>query len=294
MSNVQTSFWRCLRHVLFVGLAIVSIGLVGASPASAQQPSFTETNCAPYSDSVSRLYTAAFSRQPEAAGFDYWLGQYSSGAQSLPAIAEFFASSAEFDATYGALNNRAFVEQLYRNVLGRGGDLEGIDFWTEQLRSGSTRGEILLRFSESPENVTISGTAVPALDFYNQGMQSRFVCLMPGESFEFGGGEMTQPVRCEALMDGVRCDPVVRAFDQPFSECLLSVYANSIESNWECPLDKPATATQDVVFGTSVFVGSTSCVVDDFVECANEYDIGFYTNGNFVGFFPHPESPFGD
>jgi hypothetical protein len=32
------------------------------------------------------------------------------------------AQSPEFQARYGALNNAAFVQQLYQNVLGRAGD----------------------------------------------------------------------------------------------------------------------------------------------------------------------------
>ena len=46
-----------------------------------------------------------------------------------------------------------FVNNLYKNVLGREADASGLLYWSDQLISGAeTRYEVLLGFSESAEN----------------------------------------------------------------------------------------------------------------------------------------------
>ena len=55
-------------------------------------------------------------------------------------------------------SNGAFVDQLYLNVLGRAGEQGGREFWVSSLDSGAaSRAEVLVGFSESPENK--AGTA---------------------------------------------------------------------------------------------------------------------------------------
>ena len=63
-----------------------------------------------------------------------------------------FASSPEFIATYGSLNNSDFVTLVYQNVLGRAPDGAGLAYWVAQLNGGfMTRGQVMVGFSESPE-----------------------------------------------------------------------------------------------------------------------------------------------
>ncbi len=146
-----------------------------------QFPGFTgdpfATACEDHTDSIVRLYAAAFGRDPEPAGFRYWLGEYRSGRWSLPAMAAFFASSDEFTSRYGAPTDRSYVNQLYVNTLGRGSDAEGLDYWTEWMGGDRTRGDALLMFAESPENVTNTSTAVPALGYYNRGVAGPLDCV---------------------------------------------------------------------------------------------------------------------
>ncbi len=100
---------------------------------------------------VIRLYFAFFQRAPDAAGLQFWSNYYR-GGNSLDDISLLFASSAEFAATYGALDNSGFVTLVYRNVLGRDPDPAGLAFWVGHLGSGIvTRGQLMLAFSESPE-----------------------------------------------------------------------------------------------------------------------------------------------
>ena len=79
----------------------------------------------------------------------------------LNAISDSFASSSEFKRRYGNLSNRAFVELVYQNVLGRPGEKSGVDFWTSRLdRRVNSRGQVMTGFSESNEYRTKQASEV--------------------------------------------------------------------------------------------------------------------------------------
>lgn len=237
MGPAGRSLSIALRRCSLVLIAV--LGVMGTPGASAQEspqsPWFIDTACREYTDSVVRLYTAAFGRQPDQGGFQYWLDQYQQGHHSLPSMAEFFADSPEFVATYGALSDQLFVEQLYRNVLNREGDVAGIGYWRDQLDGLLTRGDVLLRFSESPENVEISGTVEPRLGFYNEGHDGAFGCLFSdGESFLSPDGS----ILCTGIVSTVSCKTVGEPFDnEPVSpDCpkmAVSIATGSF-GGWVC------------------------------------------------------------
>ncbi len=101
-----------------------------------------------------RLYNASFKRLPDADGLEYWIKQFSSGANSIRVVASSFLGSAEFAERYGSnVTDEKFVNTLYQNVLGRDPDTSGLNYWLGQLNSGAeTRYEALLGFAESAEN----------------------------------------------------------------------------------------------------------------------------------------------
>lgn len=162
--------------VVFVLMAVLAP--IDAGAAVAGKP-FTETGCEAYSDSVARLYTAGLDRAPEQGGFEFWLDEYTAGNWDLPRMATFFTQSDEFTESYGQLSDDGFIRQLYGNVLDRQGDAGGIAFWNEQMAEGMTRGIVLLRFAESPENIAISGTTSPALGPFNEGLARPWSCSNP-------------------------------------------------------------------------------------------------------------------
>jgi hypothetical protein len=81
---------------------------------------------------VSRLYEAALDRSPDPQGLNNWSAQLDAGA-ALSNVALGFIGSAEFQNTYGSLNNTQFVSQLYLNVLNRAADPGGLANWVAQL-----------------------------------------------------------------------------------------------------------------------------------------------------------------
>jgi hypothetical protein len=113
-----------------------------------------------------RLYQAAFDRQPDVSGLDYWYHQLNSGV-TLEQVASGFINSAEFKALYGNNpSNAEFVTLLYDNVLHRAPDTGGFNFWMNDLDQGTSREQVLIGFSESLENqLSLVGIVQTGVEF---------------------------------------------------------------------------------------------------------------------------------
>ncbi len=106
---------------------------------------------------VDRLYHAFFLRYPDTDGLRYWVGVRGAG-QSVQKVADSFAASDEFRLRYPGGDFGAFVDQIYRQVLGREPDAAGRDYWLAQLTGRKvTRGVIVASFSESQEMRNLTG-----------------------------------------------------------------------------------------------------------------------------------------
>ena len=101
-----------------------------------------------------RLYQAAFDRKPDDFGIGFWMSQLDKGIPLLD-VANAFVASAEFKDKYAkATTNAALVDQFYANILHRAPDATGQAFWTGVLdKHQATLADVLVHFSESPENV---------------------------------------------------------------------------------------------------------------------------------------------
>ena len=104
---------------------------------------------------VARVYNTAFGRKPDIAGLEYWIEQKNAGMDIFE-IAARFMDSDEFVSAYGdleSMSNADVVNNLYSNVLGRGPDLAGFEFWKGELDSGArSRTKVFVDMTESPEN----------------------------------------------------------------------------------------------------------------------------------------------
>jgi hypothetical protein len=98
---------------------------------------------------ISALYCAFFDRAPDKSGLDYWNAAMTDNGGDLRAIAQSFASHPVFASTYGAMNNQAFVEAIYKNMLGSAGDEHGIAYWVSQLDTGAARADVVESFLTS-------------------------------------------------------------------------------------------------------------------------------------------------
>lgn len=120
-----------------------------------------------------RLYLAYFDRPPDPSGFAYWQRQLDAGRGLVHAALQ-FANSPEFVREYGSLNNGAFVDLVYLNVLGRTPDPTGRTFWVSRLDNGvANRGQVMINFSESSEYTRQQTNAVQVFRMF-RGMRQRF------------------------------------------------------------------------------------------------------------------------
>jgi Ca2+-binding RTX toxin-like protein len=101
---------------------------------------------------VTRLYDTVLQRAPDPVGLDLWVDLMEDRGANLKQVATGFLMSPEFQARTGSLSDPEFVEFLYRNALGRASDPGGKATWTEQLRNGADRADLLIGFSESQEH----------------------------------------------------------------------------------------------------------------------------------------------
>jgi len=101
-----------------------------------------------------RMYKGAFNRLPDANGLENWInGNSPAGGMTPLTSAKEFVASQEFKQKYGQqIGDTQFVNQMYRNVLGRDADAGGLANYQGLLANGRDRGSVLMDFSESPEN----------------------------------------------------------------------------------------------------------------------------------------------
>jgi hypothetical protein len=111
---------------------------------------------------ILRLFLATGTDPPDQDALDGWVGRYRDG-EPLAGIGEAFAGGEQSTARYGRLDDDAFVDRLYRDVLGRAPSGDEAAHWAGRLAAGAGRGEPLLAVSESPEYVAATGTPAPSV-----------------------------------------------------------------------------------------------------------------------------------
>ncbi|MFK3739111.1 DUF4214 domain-containing protein [Massilia sp. TN1-12] len=116
---------------------------------------------------VFRLYQAVFGRPAEPAGEGYWIWAKETAGSSWNDIANNFANSKEYIDRYGANSpTNEFVNHLYENVLHRTADGAGYDYWVDVLNHGAARSDVIIAFSESPENqALVIGSIQNGIDY---------------------------------------------------------------------------------------------------------------------------------
>ncbi|MFQ6549315.1 DUF4214 domain-containing protein [Aestuariibius sp. 2305UL40-4] len=104
------------------------------------------------SDEIFRLYRATLNREPDLGGFETWTKRLADGMGYEEAAGRFVAS-AEFQRRYGETTDTEFITLLYRNVLEREPDAEGLATWLGRLDAGMPRAEAVGALARSAEFV---------------------------------------------------------------------------------------------------------------------------------------------
>ncbi|MDR3441040.1 DUF4214 domain-containing protein [Telmatospirillum sp.] len=138
-------------YLIFSGASVTN-HWSGTSPGPYDSMYFVDGSA---SAQMAQLYNAAFQRQPDLLGLEYWQNNHANG-MSLTDIANGFLVSNEFTQTYGtvsSLSDTQYVTLLYENVLHRAPDPSGLSYWLSDLSGGDARANVLLDFSASVENI---------------------------------------------------------------------------------------------------------------------------------------------
>ncbi|MFI0471737.1 DUF4214 domain-containing protein [Halomonas sp. HMF6819] len=106
-------------------------------------------------DPLLRLYDAAFDRDADGNGMGYWLNM-SDNVDTI-SIASGLINSMEFVNQHGDLDQESFVDLMYNNVLERGADMAGKNYWVDQMENGVAQGAIMVGITESAESLALFG-----------------------------------------------------------------------------------------------------------------------------------------
>ncbi|GJE46823.1 hypothetical protein AEGHOMDF_6032 [Methylobacterium soli] len=104
----------------------------------------------PEAGAVARLYYGLLDRAPDQGGLDSFHDAVERG-MGLEAVARAVVESPEYAAKFGALDDAAFLENLYEGALGRAPDATGAQAWLGALGQGSSRAEVAVGVTQSSE-----------------------------------------------------------------------------------------------------------------------------------------------
>lgn len=112
-------------------------------------------------DEIDRAYVEFLGRVADPQGQAFWLAQIRDGLTYEQLQAAFIASP-EFYQNAGG-TDRAWVDKLYFDLLGRRPDTTGENFWVQALAAGESRSDVALGFTTSDERESL----VIAQDYVN-------------------------------------------------------------------------------------------------------------------------------
>ncbi|MCR4649974.1 MAG: DUF4214 domain-containing protein [Lachnospiraceae bacterium] len=98
---------------------------------------------------VSRFYTIILGRDPEKAGLKSWTDALCNGKMTGCDVALGFIRSEEF--LLKQTSNGTYVKKLYKAFFNRAADDAGYKDWTNQLKKGASREQVLAGFVNSAE-----------------------------------------------------------------------------------------------------------------------------------------------
>ncbi|MEJ8476858.1 DUF4214 domain-containing protein [Roseibium algae] len=89
------------------------------------------------------VYRITLGREPVDFELAHWLTQVQDGGLTLVQLVEVFVESQEFHEQFGAINDAAFVNHLYEDVLGRVPSADEIIHWSGELIDQDARKEVI-------------------------------------------------------------------------------------------------------------------------------------------------------
>jgi len=81
-------------------------------------------------------YIAYYGRPPDVPGLAGWVGQLQRPDLHRDSVLSMFGESPEYQQRFGGTPNRELINNLYKQIFGRGADAAGLDFYEILLTSG--------------------------------------------------------------------------------------------------------------------------------------------------------------
>jgi len=104
------------------------------TPPPSAPPAPTAT---PFSHFYSNLYLWLFNRQPDASGFQYWLGKAAAGEVGCAQSAVYFLNTDEFHARSAALIDGLYIGTLYWALLNRDAGTNAVLYFQNAAAAGT-------------------------------------------------------------------------------------------------------------------------------------------------------------
>lgn len=107
---------------------------------------------------IKEAYNNALRRDPEPEGAAYWLGALQRGQLSPENVYSTFLYMNEMFDVQGGGTNSGYVASMYRDLLKRDPDSDGLNYWTARLNNGEARSSISNSIWYSPEKYNVRVT----------------------------------------------------------------------------------------------------------------------------------------
>ena len=100
----------------------------------------------PAQDKVAALVVAMFDRAPDSEEIEYWSDQLENGGVSFSEMAAKFTQNPVYLIDFNGMTDKAFIEEIYVNMLGQASDAETTAQWVSALNGGLSRSDFVANF----------------------------------------------------------------------------------------------------------------------------------------------------
>lgn len=106
-----------------------------------------------------RIYRTGLNRDPDHSGFTFWVNAIMNNTQTVNSLASAVAGNITITQAAGTtttvpISDEAFVEQAYKNIIGRSSDPSGKAYWVNQLKTKAITRDYLIAFFAQTAGIT--------------------------------------------------------------------------------------------------------------------------------------------
>ncbi|MFZ6819799.1 DUF4214 domain-containing protein [Undibacterium sp. Ji22W] len=215
-----------------------------------------------YQYELIKMYLAAFIRPPEKSGLEYWLLQLNSGKSFDSVLETVFSLDIVKEIYPTNLPHESFVTLIYVNVFGKSPDLEGLNYWKQQMIDGRSRGNLVMDMINAGLN-TADGTAGKAY-IVNRIAVSQFAVDQ-----QFTQKADLSPAYLKTVMQGVNANPdTIAIANKSLGSGVTGIGLGAPSNSLTVTAAADGLSATEVAAGVDVLVSlvGTNAVANNFVE----------------------------